>query len=38
MSDASKVRMTGPLALYASDFTAELWRQGYKPNAAPSAR
>jgi len=34
MSRPSRVRMTGPLTLFAEGFAAELSRQGYKPNAA----
>jgi integrase/recombinase XerD len=32
--DPSRVRVTGPLAVFAEGFTAELARLGYKPNAA----
>jgi integrase/recombinase XerD len=32
--DPSRVRVTGPLAVFAGGFTGELARLGYKPNAA----
>ncbi len=34
MTDPSRVRITGPLSLFAQGFAAELARQGYRPNAA----
>jgi integrase/recombinase XerD len=34
MGDPSRVRVTGPLVVFAGGFTAELARLGYKPNAA----
>lgn len=34
MSHPSRVRVTGPLTSFAEGFTAELSRQGYRPNAA----
>lgn len=34
MSHPSRVRVTGPLTLFAEGFAAELTREGYKPNAA----
>lgn len=34
MGDPSRVRVTGPLAVFAEGFTGELARLGYKPNAA----
>jgi integrase/recombinase XerD len=36
MSDPSKVRMTGPLTVYAAGFGAELARQGYVGNSVAS--
>jgi len=33
MGDPSRVRVTGPLALFADGFAAELSRQGYRRNA-----
>jgi integrase/recombinase XerD len=32
--DPSRVRVLGPLAPFAKGFTDELFRQGYRPNAA----
>jgi hypothetical protein len=32
--DPSRVRVTGPLAVFAEGFAGELGRLGYKPNAA----
>jgi integrase/recombinase XerD len=34
MGDPSRVRVTGPLAVFAEGFARELARLGYKPNAA----
>ena len=34
MGDPSRVRVTGPLAVFTEGFTEELARLGYKPNAA----
>jgi len=34
MGDPSRVRVTGPLAVFTEGFTGELARLGYKPNAS----
>jgi integrase/recombinase XerD len=34
MGNPSRVRVTGPLAVFTEGFTGELARLGYKPNAA----
>lgn len=34
MSKPSRVRVSGPLQPYAAGFRAELFRLGYRPNAA----
>lgn len=36
MSDPARVRVAGPLAVFAEGFAAELGRQGYRANAAAS--
>lgn len=34
MTDPSRIRISGPLEVFAAGFASELSRQGYTPNSA----